>query len=158
MLLSERVYCVATAFKMTKQVDQQICVKFWVKLEHSAMETIQMIQKVAAIGDWWLAASSQQCTHSCITSPAVSWQTSNDPGHSTPLQPRFCALQLLPFPETKITIERKEISDCRLDSGKYNRAADDDWEDCVRSQGAYFEGDWGVIVLYKVSCILYILQ
>ena len=32
------------------------------------------------------------------------------------------------------------------------------WENCVRSQGAYFEGDWGVIVLYTmflVSCIFF---
>ena len=25
--------------------------------------------------------------------------------------------------------------------------ADGDWESCVRSQGAYFEGDWGIIVI-----------
>ena len=30
---------------------------------------------------------------------------------------------------------------------KCDRAADGDWENCVRSQGAYFEGYWGVIVL-----------
>ena len=32
------------------------------------------------------------------------------------------------------------------------------WENCVRSQGAYLEGDWGVIVLWTmffISCILY---
>ena len=31
-----------------------------------------------------------------------------------------------------------------------------DWENCVRSQGAYLEGDWGVIVLrtmFLISCI-----
>ena len=33
---------------------------------------------------------------------------------------------------------------------KHNRAADSDRENCVRSQGAYFEGDWGVIVLCTV--------
>ena len=35
-------------------------------------------------------------------------------------------------------------------------AADSDWENCVRSQGAYFEGDRGVIALctmFLVSCI-----
>ena len=26
-------------------------------------------------------------------------------------------------------------------------AAEDDWENCVRPQDTYFEGDWGVIVL-----------
>ena len=45
MLLSEHVYCVATALKMTEQVDQRICIKFCIKLDHSSTETIQMIQK-----------------------------------------------------------------------------------------------------------------
>ena len=52
MLLSEHVYCVAVAFKMTDQVDQRIYIKFYVKLEHSSWETIQMIQKAAAMGNW----------------------------------------------------------------------------------------------------------
>ena len=44
MPLSEHLYCVAISFKMTEQVEQQIC-KFCVKLEHSSTETVQMIQK-----------------------------------------------------------------------------------------------------------------
>ena len=70
MLLSEHVYCVAIAFKMTEQVEQRICIKFCVNLEHSSAETIQMTQKAAAVGNWWLAASSQQHACSCITSRA----------------------------------------------------------------------------------------
>ena len=49
MPLNEPVYCVAVAFKMTEQVEQQIWFKFCVKLEHSSVETIWMIQK--AFGD-----------------------------------------------------------------------------------------------------------
>ena len=45
MLLSEQVYCVAVAFKMTERVEQQICIRFCVKLEYSSMETTWMIQK-----------------------------------------------------------------------------------------------------------------
>ena len=45
MLLSEHVCCVAVAFKMTEQLEQRIYTKFCVMLEHSSMETIQMIQK-----------------------------------------------------------------------------------------------------------------
>ena len=52
MLLSEHVYCVAITFKITEQVEQGICIKFCVKLEHSSAETIQMIQKAAAVGIW----------------------------------------------------------------------------------------------------------
>ena len=61
------------------------------------------------------------------------------------------------FPKTKMTLEREEISDHRWDSGKYNGAADGDWI-CVRSRRAYFEGDWGVIVLctmFLVSCVFF---
>ena len=62
------------------------------------------------------------------------------------------------FSPTKITFEREEISGHQLDSGKYDRATDGDWENCVRSPGAYFEGDWCFIVLctmFLVSCILF---
>ena len=52
MPLSEHVYCVAITFKMSEQVEQQIGIKFCVKLQHSSTETIQMIQKSAAMGNW----------------------------------------------------------------------------------------------------------
>ena len=52
MLLSEHEYCVAIAFKMIEPVEQQICIKFCIKLEHSSAETIWMIQKAAAMGNW----------------------------------------------------------------------------------------------------------
>ena len=51
MPLSEHVYCVAIAFKMTEQVMQQIYFKFCIKIEHSSVETIQMIQKATAMGN-----------------------------------------------------------------------------------------------------------
>ena len=43
--MSEHVYCVAVAFKMTERVEQRICIKFCIKLEHSSAETILMTQK-----------------------------------------------------------------------------------------------------------------
>ena len=158
MLLNDRVYCVAVILKMTEWVEQWICIKCCIKLEHSSMETI-LIQKAIAIGNWWLAALSWLCAHSRITSCAEFFgKTSNHPVDSSLLQPRFGALQLLAFPKTKITFEREEISDCWWDSGKYDRVVDGNWEDCVRSQGRYFEGGWGVIVpctMFLISCIFF---
>ena len=139
-------------------VEQQFCIKFCIKLEHFSMETIRMILKATAMGNWWLADSSQQGICSCITSHAkFFWETSNHPGDSALLQPRFGAPQLLAIPKTKINYEREEISDHQWDSGKYVRAADGDWESCVRSQGAYFEGNWGIIVLCTMFLVSYIV-
>ena len=139
---SEHVYCVALAFQMTEWVEQPFYLKFCIKLEHSSMETIRMIQKAAAMGNWWLAASTRQCACSCMTFCAeIFGETSNHPSDSDPLQPRFGALWLLAFPKT-ITLEREEISDCPWDSGKYDQAANGNWENCVRSQGAYFDITW----------------
>ena len=81
----------------------------------------------------------------------------NHSGDPTFLQPIFDGLWLVVFPKTKITFESEEISDYWWDSGKYNGAADGEWDNCVRSQGAYFEGGWGIIVLctmFLVTCIL----
>ena len=58
-------------------------------------------------------------THLGITSRAeIFCETSNHPGDSTSLHPRFGTLQLLAFPKTKITFKREEISDYQWDSGK----------------------------------------
>ena len=157
--LSKRVHCVAVTFKMTEQIEQQICIKFCVKLEQSSTETIPMIQEATAMGSWWLAASSRQCACSCLTSAAEFFgETSDHPGDSAPLQPRFDTLWLLAFSKTKITFEREVILDHRWDSGKYDEAADVDWENCVRSQNAYFEEKWVTIVLctmFFVSSIFF---
>ena len=139
-------------------VEQLICIKFVIKLEHSSTETVRMIQKATAVGNWLSVASSPQHTHSGITCLVQFWvkhqiiQVTQPP----PLQPRFGTLWLLAFPKTKITFEREEISECLWNLGKYDRAADGNWENCVRSQGAYFEGDWGIIVLCIM--LLYLLQ
>ena len=101
-------------------------------------------------------------TSTCLLMYHIScrlfWQNIKSPRWLSPLKPRFSALWLLEFPQTKITFEREETSDCQWDSGKYNEVADGYWENYVRSQGAYFEEDWGIIVLCTmvlVSCIFF---
>ena len=135
--------------------------------------------------NWWLEASSWQCTQSCIMSHAEvvlvflfvcfgetsnhPGDTSNHPGDSVPLQPRFGALWLLAFPETKITFEREEISAHRWDSGKYDGEADGDSNkgfysvlnserDTGRSVCQLWRGMRHHFPMYNVSCILYLLQ
>ena len=115
-----------------------------------------MIQKAIAMGNWWLTASSWQCARSSIMSPVeFSCKTSNHWGDSPPLQPRFGALQLLAFPKTKIIFEREEISNHCWDLGQYDRAADGDWENCVRSQGIYNGTE---VPLSYVQCFMYLVS
>ena len=142
---------------MTEWRKEQICIKFGVKVEPSSVETIQMIQKATAMGNQWLAASLQQCVYSYIMSHAeFLGEMSNHPGDSVPLQTRFGTLQLLAFPKTKITFEREEISDHWWDSGKYNTAADGDWENCVRTQVPTLRGTEAS--LSYVQCFLYLVS
>ena len=104
--------------------------------------------KATAVGTWWLAASSPQHSRSYITSHVEFFgKTASYSDDSVPLQPRFGVLGLLVFPKAKITFEREEISDHQWDPEKYDGTADGDWENCVRSQGTYFEGDWGTFVI-----------
>ena len=74
------------------------------------METIWMIQKAAAVGNWWLAASSRQCACSCIMSHAEFFgETSNHLGDTAHLQPRFGTLWLLTFPKLKSPLKGKRF-------------------------------------------------
>ena len=64
MPLSEHVYCVANTFKLTEPVEQRICIKFCIKLEHSSTETIRMLQK--AFRDDAMGAVQVKLWHECF--------------------------------------------------------------------------------------------
>ena len=89
MPLTEHVYCVAVTFKMTEQVEQQICIQFYVKLEHSSSETIWMTQKATAMAtsDWQLHHDNMPAHASHLMQSFG--ETSNHPGDSALLQPIF---------------------------------------------------------------------
>ena len=109
MPLSEHVYGVAIAFKMTEQVEQQICIKFCVKLEHSSAEIIQMTQKAPPMGNWWLAASSQHI-HSCITSGAEFLAKHQITQVTQPLySPDLVPCDFWLFPKLRSLLKRKRF-------------------------------------------------
>ena len=156
--LSDYMYCVAVTFKMIELVEQQqICIKFCIKLEHSSMETIQMIQKATAMGNWWLAASTRQHACSCIISCAEFFgKTSNHPGDSAPPHsPDLAPYHFWLFPKLKSPLKGKRFQ--TIDEIQENTlgplmaiptkdyrvfwVVERHWKNCVRSPGAYFEGD-----------------
>ena len=68
------------------------------------------------------SASSRQCARPFYSSHAGFFffgKTSNHPGLSAPLQPRFGTLRLRTFPKAKIAIEREEI--CEWDGHTVNK-------------------------------------
>ena len=95
------------------------------KLEHSSRNYSDN-SECCSFGLLWLAASSWQRIHSCITSHAVfSWSIKSPRWFGPPTAQIWC-LWLPAFPKTKITFEREEISDHWWDLRKYYRAADAD--------------------------------
>ena len=159
MLLSEHVYCVALTFKMTEPYSIQSASNFLLRLNIPPQKQFGWFRRLQfwAADDWQLPHDNVPTHASRLMQRFL--QNIKSPRWFTPLQPRFgTTLQLLPFSKTKITFEREEISDCQWDSGKYDGAVDGNWKNCVRSQGAYFEGYWCVIVLctvFLVSCIFF---
>ena len=84
MPLSEHAHCVTIAFKMTKQVEQGICIKFCIKLEHSSVEIIWMIQK--AFGDDAVGAVQIRVWHKCFNDGRESVES--DPHSGRPATSR----------------------------------------------------------------------
>ena len=133
---------------------QTINKEHYLKVLHQLREAIWWKwPQVWATADWQLHHDSVPAHASRLMQ--FFGETSNHTGDSAPLQSRFGALWLLDFPKTKITFEREEFSDYRWESGEYNRAADGVWKNCVRFQGAHFEGEWDVIVLCTMFLVSY---
>ena len=158
MLLRENVYSVAVTFKMTDGVEQQIHSNFALSFNIPPRKLLRWFRRLQlwATGDWQL----HQTTHPPMSHILckVFWQNMKPLRWLSPLQPTFGALWLLALPKIKITFEREEISDHWWNSGKYNGTGDGDLENCVRFQGAYVEGDWGITVLctmFLISCIFF---
>ena len=89
--------------------EQWICIKFWVKPQHSSMETIWMIQKAAAMDNWWLAASSWQCARSCITSLELFGETSNHSVDLVPYSRDLAPCNFWLFPKLKSPLKGKRF-------------------------------------------------
>ena len=108
-----------------------------------------------ATGDWQLCHNNTP-THASRLMQSFLAKHQNT-GDSVPLKFRFGALNFWLFKKL-IHLWKGRDWDCQWDSGKYNGAADGDHENCVRSQRAYFKGDWGVIVfctMFLISCIFF---
>ena len=134
------------------------------------METIWILQKATAMGNWWLAASLWQSTCSCITSCAeVFWQNVKSLRWLSLSIAQIWCPAISSFTKLKSPLKGKRFQtvneiqesmtgqlmviptkDFAESFEQWKRC----WENCVRFQGAYFEGDWGVIIL----CTMFIVS
>ena len=155
MPLNEHVHCVAIAFKTTEQVEQRISIKFCVKLEHPPWKVFGWFRRpqLWATGDWQLHHNNMPAQASRLPQRFLVKQNTQvtQPPYSPGLVP--CDFWLFPKPNSPLKRKRfQTISEIQENTmGQLNG----NWENCVRSQVAYFEGDWGVTVLctiFLVSC------
>ena len=134
--------------------------QIFLKLEHSSVETIQMIQKVAAMGNWWLAASSRQ---HALSVPHVScrgfWWNIKSPRWLTPLQPRFGTLPLLALPKLKSSLKGKRFQTVYdIQENTTRQLMVRMGELCEVPRCLIWRGLRHHCPMYSVSCILYLLQ
>ena len=114
-------------------------------------------QKSTAMGNRWrqlhhdnTPAHASRLVQSFLTKHQITQVT------QPPCSPELAPHNFWHFPKLKSPLKGKGFQ--FIDETWENRAADGDWENCVRFQGAYFERDWGVIVLctlFLVSCIFF---
>ena len=143
---------------MTERLEQWICIKFYIKLEHSSMETIWMIQKATAVGNCWLAASSQRA-HSCIMSCAEFFiETSNYSGDSAPYSPDLAPCDFWLFPKLKSPLKWKRFH--TMDETQENTIGQlmVMGECCEVPRYLLWRGLRCHCPMYNISYILYLLQ
>ena len=107
-------------------------------LEHFSAETIRMVQKDDS--DWQFHHNTSARASRLVQRFLVKGQVTQVT--QLPYSPEMACCDFWLFPKLKSPLKGKRVQTTNeRDSGKYNRAADGSWENCVRSQGAYFEGD-----------------
>ena len=110
MPLNEHVYCVAVTFKMTEQVEQWICIKFCIKLEHSSMENFWMIKgcRYGQLVIWQLRHYNMPAHASCLVqSFLVKNQFSQVT--QTPYSPDLAPCDFWLFPKLKSPLKGKRF-------------------------------------------------
>ena len=90
-------------------VKQWICIKFCIKLKHSSAETIRMIQKATAMGNWWLAASSQHICWCIMSMQSFLAKHQITQVTQAPLFPDLVPCDFCLFPKLKSSLKGKRF-------------------------------------------------
>ena len=106
----EWAYVLRACLIQNEWVEQQIYITFCMKHEHSSMETIRMIQKATAMGNWWLEGSLWQHVHSCIN-PIQSFSAKHQITQVTqlPYNPYLAPCNFWLFPKLKSPFKGKRF-------------------------------------------------
>ena len=158
MLLSEHVYYVAVTFKMTEQVEQWTCIKFCVKLEHSSVETIGLIQRppLWTMGDGQLHHDNVP-THA---SRLVQFfgQNIKSPRWLSPATAQIWCPMISGFPQNEIHLWKRRDFRPLMRFRKIRWGSWWQLGELCEVQGAYLEGDWDIIAIctmFLISCTFF---
>ena len=113
-----------------------------------------MIQEAAAMGYWWLAASSQQHSCSCIMSHAELFgERTNHPSDSAPYSLDLVLCDFWLFPKLKSPLKGKRFQ--TVSEIQENTVTG---ELCEVPRCLLWRGLRHHCPMYHVSCILYLVQ
>ena len=142
MPLSEHVYCVAIAFKMTSKYSAtnllEISHQPWTFL----CGNYSVGSEGCCYGQLEIGGFITRCPHMHHVLGRVFFVKHKvtqvtQPSYSPDLVP--CDFWFFPKLKSPLKGKRFQITD-KIQENTTNRAADGNWENCVRSQGASFEG------------------
>ena len=116
------------------------------QLEHFSKETVWVIQKAAAMGNWWAATSSWQHARSCITLLQNFWRHQITQVTQLSYSPDLAPWDFWLFQKLKSPLKGRDFRP----SMRFRKIWQGSWwqlGELCESQGAYFDGAWGVVVL-----------
>ena len=154
--LSEHVYCETTAFEMSEQVEQQICIKFWVTLEHSSAETLDESEGCS----WGQLVTGSFIMTMCLLMHHVScrvfwWDTKSLRWLSPLYSPNLAPCDFWLFPKLKSPLEGKRFRQ----SMRFRKIQWGGWwrlgELCEVPRCLLWRGLRRHCPMYNVSCTLF---
>ena len=140
-------------WKMTEQVEQKICIKFAWSLNTPLQKLFRWFTRVQlwAASDWQLHHNMPTHASCLMQNFLAKYQITQvtQPCYSPDLVP--CDFRL--FPKLKSPLKGKRFHTVDEIQENTTEQLMVIGKNCVRSQGAYFEGDWGIVVLCTMFLI-----
>ena len=148
MLLSEPMYCVAVTFKITEWVEQWICIKFYISLNIPLQKLLRWFRRpqLWSPGNWHLHPNNTPA-YAPILFRVFWWNIKSLRWLRPPYSPDLVPCNFWLFPKLKSPLKGKRFQ-------IINEIQEKTKEHLMETGStAYFERDWGIIVVYTMFLV-----